>query len=346
MHVEAPGDVAQGQRPQAVDALFEKFPLRAHQFPGHREERRGPLLQRADEPAGGAEILADPGAVAPAAAGQGAVAPVDRELRRRCRVEGHGPAAARPPRMDIGRHRLRRSGFERRAGLRVQGADPAHPLPHPLPVDAAARRQGVQIAPGDQVEIVEQALHRRVELAAFGELQGQTFAQIARAHPHRFAGVQTRQSALDTGRGTAQATGDAPRVAGEIPRFVERVDEPGADEAFAGVGHVEPDLLLEMAPQARRGGNGGAGPVRGVGAAIRGPDGRRVVETRSAGRVGAVPPDALEERVALELALDQSLQFDAGQPQQFYRLLQPGGHDHPLAEALRQPELPGHDGGF
>ena len=248
--------------------------------------------------------------------------------------------------MDIGRDRLRRSGIERRAGPGVQGADPAHPLPHPVFVDSATRRQGVQIAPGYQVQIVEQALHRRVEPAAFGELQGQTFAQASRPHPHRFAGVQTRQSALDTGRRTAQATGDAPRVAGEIPRFVERVDEPGADQAFAGVGDVKPDLLLDMAAQAFRAGKGGPGPVHVVKTAIRRPNRRRIVETRSAGRVGIVPPGALEERVAFEFALDQGLQFDVGQPQQFYRLLQPGSHDHPLGKALRRPELPGHDGGF
>ena len=337
-----------------MDALVEKLPLRARQLPRDLEDRRRALLQRAQEPVGRLEIFADIGAVfrvtavaRGAAAGESAVTPVDGEPRQRLRVEGHRPAARCPPRMNVGRNRLQRRRLERRAGLGVHGADPAHALANALFVDAAPRRQTFQVAAGDEVEIVEKALHRRVELAAFGELQGETFAQVPRAHPDRFAGVQTLQSGFHPGPRAAEARGDAPDVAGEISGFVERVDEPGADQPFARVRHIDPDLLFEVTAQAFRALEIGFRPVAGVETALPAVDGRSVEPLFDIRRgSGVIRPGAFEERVAFERALDIGVKFGVREPQQMDRLLQARGHDHPLARTLRQPEPRRHGRAF
>ncbi len=267
----------------------------------------------------------------------------------------------------VGHHRLGRHLVEGEAGFGVERLELGHHLGEILGVDAAQLDQRRGVAARQQRQVVDQRAHRRVEAVAIGELQRQAFGEMAGEHARRIEALHQRQRRLDPRHGAIEPVCDIGELALEVAGLVDHVDEMRADDAVDGVGDVDRELRQQMVaqgggpaqrlvepgqhlaglrpPQPALPGGGIAGKVEialalaacrllpaldlfGVGCGgglggLGGALGRRVV--------------ALQQRVLLELALDEGRELHVGELQQLDRLLQLRRHDERLGVAEIEP---------
>jgi len=77
--------------------------------------------------------------------------------------------------MNVGHHGLRRFAAEPGAGARRQRLQLGDHLAQVFSVHAAGLAQGGQVAPRQQLQILQQGAHRRIEAVALDQLQRQAF---------------------------------------------------------------------------------------------------------------------------------------------------------------------------
>ena len=115
---------------------------------------------------------------------------------------------------------------------------------------AAELAQGRQIAPGQQIEMRDERLHRGIEAIALLELEGEAFVEIASADPggSKPAGSPARLRPRSAG---TQPLGDDGEIATEIAGLIDQIDEMLADHAPRRIGNRQHQLLGEMIGQRR-----------------------------------------------------------------------------------------------
>ena len=94
-----------------------------------------------------------------------------------------------------------------------------------------------------------QRLHRGVEAVALLELDGEAFRQIACAHARRIEPLQDGQNGLDRGGRCAQLLADHRKIAPEVTRLIDEIDEILSDHPLDRIGDRECKLLREMVDQ-------------------------------------------------------------------------------------------------
>ena len=100
----------------------------------------------------------------------------------------------------------------------------------------------------------EKGLHRGIETVLLLELDGQAFAQIARAHAGGIEGLQRCEHRFDFAQWRAEPFGNGIKVASEVAGLVDQIDQVAADHAPHGVGNRECKLLAQMVGECRLGG--------------------------------------------------------------------------------------------
>ena len=280
------GDVAQRQGPQVLDPLLEEGRLLPDDLGRHLEDRGCPLVQRLDQPVGLLQALRQIVAVLAVAspgAHRGVVAAVDQDPRQGVRVELDAPGAVGPGQhQDVRNHRLGGLVVEGLGRLGVELADLGHHVGHVLGIDAAKLHQLRQLAPGQQVQVVQQGPHGRVQAVAFSQLQRQALRQAAGEDAGRVETLQDLQDRLDPFLRTAQGRGQLGQGPGDVARLVQQVDQVQADQPVHWVRQLDCELLQQVLPERRF----LAEPLIQALAVVR----RRAAATRGAGQVaeGAV----------------------------------------------------------
>ena len=144
---------------------------------------------------------------------------------------------------------LRRRRIVARRRLRIETADLGDHLGEVVGIDAADRRQPPHLPSRQQIEIVEQRRHRRIQPIALGELRRQAFLQIAREQPDRIEPHHPRAHRLDTLQRNRHRTGDRRGIRGQPPGRAQQRDQMRADHAIDRIGKRQPQLLAEIIAQ-------------------------------------------------------------------------------------------------
>ena len=109
-----------------------------------------------------------------------------------------------------------------------------------------------EIALGDEIEIVEQRRHRRIEAVAVLELQRQAFGEIARRRRRRGSKPCSTPSTRSTCATSVPSVSATPvDIAGEIAGLVDHADQMLADQPVGGVEDRERQLLGQMLDEGR-----------------------------------------------------------------------------------------------
>ena len=136
--------------------------------------------------------------------------------------------------MHIGDHRLGRLAAEAGTGPGRQGLQLGDHLGHVLGVDTADLPQRRQIAFGQQVEVGQQAVHRRIKPVALDQLQLQAF----RHRPgHDARGLETMangQDRFDPFQRNTQTVGNFGQFAAQIAALIDGIDQGQGDGVVGG----------------------------------------------------------------------------------------------------------------
>ena len=254
MHVDGIGDIAQDEGTQMLYAVLEEAVLAADDFRCHPEDGVGALIQGLDQPVGGLEPLGDEFLVrlaARLAPDFGEVPVVDQHPGQGLGPEFDVPAAGGVgPDHDLGRDRLGDVVIEGQARLGVEGLDFLDHLGEVLGVHPADLPERREVAFGKQVEVVEKALHRRVEPVALAQLQGEAFAQRSREYSRRVELLEPPEGRFDAPEPAIEKLGDVADLAGEISGLVDHVDEVQSDHPVDGIVDIDLELGHQMIPEA------------------------------------------------------------------------------------------------
>ena len=218
----------------------------------------------------------------------------------RVAVEFDVPAAVGPgPHIDIRHHGLgpRRAEFQTR--LRIETADFADHVGDIFVIDAAEFPQGSDVAPGQEVEMLDQGLHRRIVTIELAQLDRQAFAQVSRADAGRIEFLQDGENRFDVLLRRPQPFGGLSQVRRQVTRLVDEVDQVLADHALRGIGEGHRQLFGEVAAERHLGGDEGfevVGLIVGGAAAPFGVGGRRGVLRVARGRLGRLLGEDVVER--------------------------------------------------
>ena len=244
-----------------LDAEREERVLLAHDLGRDLEDGLGALIERAHQPGRGLQAIGEIGLVAGVARGAGdfgIVALIDQHLRQRVGIELDDPAAIRSGRTNtsgtIGCTRVEpkaRPGFglSRRISA-IMSARSSSPTPQ-------ISRKRRKVAPGKQIEMSDQRLHRRIEAVALPELDRQAFVEIARAYAGRIEALQDGEHRFDFRQRRAELLRHGRKIAGEIAGLVDQIDEVLADHAPHRIADREHELLGEMIGERDLGGDEG-----------------------------------------------------------------------------------------
>ncbi len=93
-------------------------------------------------------------------------------------------------------------------------------------------RKRRDVALGEQIEMLDQRLHRGIVAVELAELDRQAFAQIARADAGRIEFLQHRENRLDVGLRSAQPLGGLAEIGRQVAGLVDEVDQVLADHAL------------------------------------------------------------------------------------------------------------------
>ena len=159
------------------------------------------------------------------------------------------PSSPVRPHQDVGNHELRRRRLVARRRLRIEAADLGDHVRQVLGIDAADRRQPPQVAPRQQVEIVEQRRHRRIQPVALGKLRRQALLQIAREQPDRIEAHHPRAHRLDALQRDRHRVGDRRGIRRQPPGRAQQRDQMRTDHPVDRIGERQPQLLAEIFAQ-------------------------------------------------------------------------------------------------
>lgn len=102
---------------------------------------------------------------------------------------------------------------------------------------------------GQQLETVEQRLHRGIEPIQLLQLQCQAFREIARGDADRIELLQFLQNGLDQLERAAEALRKRLEIALHVARFVDQIDDLQTDQPRGRIGDLDAELLLQMLAQ-------------------------------------------------------------------------------------------------
>ena len=281
------------ERAQMCHAVGEEAVLLAHDLGRHLEDGAGALIQRAHQPGGVLQAIGEIGFVAVLAdrlRQLGVIDLIDQHARQRVAVEFDVPAAVGSgPHIDIRHHGLGAGRTEFQARLRIEAANFADHVGDVFVVDTAEFSQRGDIALGQQVEMLDQRLHRRIVAVEFAQLDRKALAQISRADAGRIELLQHRQHRLDLRLRRAQPLGRLTEIRRHVTGLVDEVDQILADHAARGIGEGHRQLLGKMAAERHLGGDEGfeiVAVIVGSAAAPFGVGGRRRVLGGARGGLG------------------------------------------------------------
>jgi len=135
---------------------------------------------------------------------------------------------------------------EFQAGLRIEPTDLADHVDNVFVVDPAEFAQSGQVALGEQVEMFDQRLHRRIIAVELAQLDGQALAQIARADAGRIEFLQDREHSASTSPGGLRAARTLGQGQSAGNRLIDEIDQILADHALGRPLKATRELLGQM----------------------------------------------------------------------------------------------------
>jgi hypothetical protein len=134
-------------------------------------------------------------------------------------------------------------GLERQRRFGVERADLGdHPL-DVLDVDAAHADQPRHVAPREDVEIVEQRLHRRIEAILLAELDREAFLQRPGEDARRIEPLEPCEHALHPLDRAGELLRHRGRVTDEIAGIVQHFDQGQTDQPIGRILQVDRGLF-------------------------------------------------------------------------------------------------------
>jgi hypothetical protein len=249
--------VAQDQRAEELDAVAEEGVLPAHDLGRDLDDGVAALLQALHQPVGGLQLLGTKERAALSFSDTVARAAKPRLTSTRGIVSGLSSSSQSPS----GPARISTSGSSACIGCsspsRRLGVEPpqlGHHLGEVLGVHLAGRHQAAHVAPGQQVEVVEQALHAGVPSAQLAQLDLQAFAQVPAEHAHRLEALHRLAHALHRRRLAAQPRRQRPGIQGQPPRGLHHGQQGRGDQPVLPGVEAEADLFRQALAQVGRGG--------------------------------------------------------------------------------------------
>ena len=112
-----------------------------------------------------------------------------------------------------------------RRRLRIEAADFRDHLAEIFHIDAAHRYQPAQVSLRQQVEVVQQCLHRGIKPIALGKLCRKTFPQVACEQTDRIELHHDRTHRLETLEWNRHRVGDRQRVRGQPAGRAQQGDQ-------------------------------------------------------------------------------------------------------------------------
>ena len=183
---------------------------------------------------------------------RGVVGAVDQHARQDVGVELDQPARRTLAHEHVGHHRLDRPALEGAAGLRIERPQFGQHVEQIVAVGADGARQRDEIVVGDQLEIVEQPLHHRVEPVALAQLDGEALlAPSGRTAPSGSSVCSLASTALDQLQRRAELFGDGVEIERQVAGFVKAIGKEARDDLFGRVGQQQADLLVEVIGERR-----------------------------------------------------------------------------------------------
>ena len=212
-----------------LDPEGEEGVLLPDDLAGYLQNGPGPLVEALHQPVGRGKAVGDEGLfrLGPGGPGHlGVIALVHQEAGQGVAVQIDPPAAiAVFAHEHIGHHRLHRGGAEGGTGARRQSPQLRGHVAKILVIHAADPPKGGKIALGEQVEMVEQGLHGRVQPIAVRQLEHEAFADIPGEDAHGIEALKLLQHGLHQGLAAAQPTSHLDGLQAEVAALVHTVDE-------------------------------------------------------------------------------------------------------------------------
>ena len=113
-------------------------------------------------------------------------------------------------------------------------------------VDAADPAQGCEVAPGQQLEMLDQRLHRRIVAVLLAQLDRKAFAQIAGADAGRIESLQHRENGCDVARAGAELVADVAEIGWQVTGLVDEIDQILSNHALRRRGDGDRELFGQM----------------------------------------------------------------------------------------------------
>src|SRR6185369_3277870 len=110
----------------------------------------------------------------------------------------------------------------------------------------------IAVVLGQEIEMLQERLHRGIKPVALPELQSEAFGEIPGEDAARLELLELGQGLLDQRQRTAQTVGELAEIAGDIAGGIEHVDDLQADDPFGRIGDVEMELFFEVLAQSLR----------------------------------------------------------------------------------------------
>ena len=101
---------------------------------------------------------------------------------------------------------------------------------------------------GQQVEVVQERLHRPIQAVLVPKLQGQTLGETPGEDARRVEPLKPLKRRLDPRHIAVQQARDAREIADQIAGLVKQIDQVKADDAVHGIGDVDVELAEQMVP--------------------------------------------------------------------------------------------------
>ncbi len=213
-------------------------------------------MQGFDQPVGRLELLADivlVVLVGDLRCHHGVIGLIDQHLGQGVGVQFNQPATARiGPDEDIRDHRLGGRHVEAGRRFRIKRAQIGDHVAEVFLIDAADLAQLGKLTGREQVEIVEQGLHRRIKPVAINQLQTQALGQVAGEDAGRIEPLQLHQHRIDHIRAAAELFAQLTEIRLDIAGAVEAVEQGKGDDPLGGIGDLERYLCCQMLTQIRR----------------------------------------------------------------------------------------------
>jgi len=149
----------------------------------------------------------------------------------------------------------RRAEFQTR--LRIETANFADHVGDVLVIDTAEFSQGRDIALRQEIEMLDQCLHRRVVTIELAQLDREALAQGSRAHAGRVELLQHRKNRLDIRRRCSEPLGGLAQIRRQVTRLIHQIDQVLADHALRGGCESHRQLFGEMTAERDFGGDEG-----------------------------------------------------------------------------------------